>query len=317
MRFLGVDAGGTKTRVALCDERGEVLSKTLGGPANHLDIGIGKLKRTLQDCLNEINEDIAEVDLCVLGLSGAGFSQKSCDRLRDLMAPVVPSKRLIVVNDCILALRGALGTSRKSGTIVVAGTGSMVIGVDVNGNFHRTGGWGHIIGDSWSAYGLAFDSIKEVMKYWEGRGKPTSLVCHVEKVFDLHSIDDVLRYFYVEKHPKSHLASFAPFVLRCAEEGDEVAQTVVKRCIAELVDAVEPVLKRVGSDFLSYTGGLFNNSYFLRTVENSLQDLNVNFTEPSLPPLGGALLMAMEQFFTVKEEVEENLKRQLSEEGVH
>jgi len=317
MRFLGVDAGGTKTRVALCDESGEILSKVLGGPGNHLDIGIDKLKNTLQDCLNQIDENIAEVDLCILGLSGAGFSQKSCDRLRDLMRPIIPSKGLIVVNDCVIALKGALGTSRKSGAIVVAGTGSMVIGVDVNGNFHRTGGWGHIIGDPWSAYGLAFDSIKEVMKYWEGRGKPTSLVYHLEKAFDLHSIDDVLRYFYVEKHPKGHVASFAPFVLRSAEEGDEVAQMVVKRCIAELVDSVKPILKRVGSDFLSYTGGLFNNSYFLGTVKISLQDVNVNFTEPSLPPLGGALLMAMEQFFTVTEEIEENLKRQLSEESAH
>ncbi|HOJ88237.1 MAG TPA: BadF/BadG/BcrA/BcrD ATPase family protein [Pseudothermotoga sp.] len=314
MKFMGVDAGGTKTRMILCDENGNILSSVFGGPGNHLDIGIDGLKNTLLDCLQSVHHDLREIDACVLGLSGAGFSQKSCNRLCELIRPVIPARKLLVVNDCVIALKGSFGPERRSGTLIVAGTGSMVIGLDCNGQLYRTGGWGHIIGDVWSAYGIAFEAIKEVMRYWEDRGEFTTLVNHVESFLDLHSVDDVLRYFYVQKPSKSHLASFAPFVLESARYGDRIAQTIVQRAVDELVQAITPVIKSVNSDFLSYTGGLFRNPYFLSSVQNGVKrTLNIPLSEPYLPPIGGALIMAIESIIPTKEEIVQNLKKQFKE----
>ncbi|WP_041083878.1 N-acetylglucosamine kinase [Thermotoga profunda] len=312
MRFLGIDAGGTKTRIITCDETGRVISSALGGPGNHLDIGIEKLMATISECLKNMKQNSNEVDACVLGLSGAGFSKKSCDKLCELMKPVIPAKRIMVVNDCLIALIGSLGYIRKSGAIIVAGTGSMIVGIDENGNIYRVGGWGHIIGDIWSAYGIAFEAVKEVMRYWENRGEFTNLVQYVEEILNLHCVDDVLRYFYVDKHPKSHLASFAPFVLKCARENDHIARMIVQRSLEELINATGPVLKSIHSDFLSYTGGLFEEPYFFNSVQESMKrNFGISLQEPYLPPVGGALIMAMKLVFPVKDEVVQNLRDQL------
>ncbi|HEY8542794.1 MAG TPA: BadF/BadG/BcrA/BcrD ATPase family protein [Pseudothermotoga sp.] len=312
MRFLGLDAGGTKTRMVVCDENGKIVSSVLGGPGNHLDIGIERLKENISECLKIANQDPTEVDACVLGLSGAGFSKKSCDRLCELIKPVIPAKKLLVVNDCLIALTGSLGSKRKTGAIIVAGTGSMVIGIDETGNIYRTGGWGHIIGDMWSAYGIAFETVKEVMRYWEHRGKFTNLVQYVEKVLDLHCVDDVLRYFYVDKHPKSHLASLAPFVLRCARENDQVAKMILQKSVEELISATKPIIESIHTDFLSYTGGLFEEPYFFNLVQESIKkELGILLQKPCLPPIGGALIMAMNLTFPVRDEIVENLKDQL------
>ncbi|ABV34100.1 MULTISPECIES: N-acetylglucosamine kinase [Pseudothermotoga] len=311
MRFLGIDAGGTKTRLALCDENGIIISSVSGGPGNHLDIGIEKLKETILECLKAMGQDPVEIDAGVLGLSGAGFSKKSCDRLCELMKSVISARKLMVVNDCLIALMGALGHNKKSGAIIVAGTGSMIIGTDENGNIFRTGGWGHVVGDTWGAYGIAFEAVKEVMRYWENRGEFTNLVHHVERVLNFHCVDDVLRYFYVDRHPKSHFASFAPFVLKCARENDHVARMIIQRSIKELINAIKPVLKSIHSDFLSYTGGLFEEPYFFNLVQESVKkNFGISLQEPYLPPVGGALVMAIKLISSVKNEVVQNLRDQ-------
>ena len=38
--------------------------------------------------------------------------------------------------------------------VVIAGTGSIAVGVDADGRTARAGGWGHILGDEGSGYDL-------------------------------------------------------------------------------------------------------------------------------------------------------------------
>jgi len=310
MKFLGVDAGGTKTRLAVCNEKGKILAVGTGGPGNHYDVGMEGFKESLLKAMKDAGVEDWHFESAFLGVAGGGFSERSAGKIHEFLRNFLKADEISVINDCVVALRGALGM-RKKGVIIVAGTGSMVIGVDEEGKIHRVGGWGHLLGDPGSAYDISLDALKMVMKYWEGRERWTPLVEEFKRQMGLGDFSDVLRYFYSEKHPKSHLASFAKMVMKHAEEGDEISREIVLKNVKELVEGVEPVCRKVNSDFVSYSGGVFKSEHFRKLVEEELKKQGYELSKPELPPVGGALMLAISKLKVVNEKILENLKMDL------
>jgi N-acetylglucosamine kinase-like BadF-type ATPase len=52
---------------------------------------------------------------------------------------------------------------------VIAGTGSIAVGRARDGPTARAGGWGHLIGDEGSAYGVVLDAVRLVAHRTDGR----------------------------------------------------------------------------------------------------------------------------------------------------
>ena len=72
-----------------------------------------------------------------------------------------------MVNDGDLVV--AAGTPEGWGVGVIAGTGSIAVGRATDGRTARAGGWGHLIGDEGSAYGVVLETLRLVARRADGR----------------------------------------------------------------------------------------------------------------------------------------------------
>ena len=70
------------------------------------------------------------------------------ERARAALAPLAPTVR--IMSDVEAAYLGALGTG--AGVLLLAGTGSIALGRDAAGRWHRAGGLGPLLGDEGSAF---------------------------------------------------------------------------------------------------------------------------------------------------------------------
>ncbi len=303
--ILGIDAGGTKTRAIVIDENGDILYDGKGGAGNPLVVGVEGVYEAISNALGKFKEKRFEV--AILGLGGAGFDKEARKELAEKMKKVIEADKIEVYNDCYVAVRGAIGR-RKRGMIVLAGTGSMVIGIDERGNYYKAGGWGHLLGDEGSGYKISYDAIRAVMAYWEGMGPYTTLKDAVERVFGFKDFNDVVRFFYVEGGPRDKIASFSPYVLEYAEKGDYIAKKIVRENIKELTKGVGSVKLRMGDDYTSYGGGMFNSSYYRNVVREELKLIGFELFDPILSPIGGALFMGLSRIGILNDELFEKLK---------
>ena len=108
----------------------------------------------------------APVDVVCFGL--AGFDRPDDRQLLAGWADQARwGNRLVMVNDGDLVV--AAGTPAGWGVGVIAGTGSIAVGRAPDGRTARAGGWGHLIGDEGSAYGVVLDALRLVARRWDGR----------------------------------------------------------------------------------------------------------------------------------------------------
>ncbi|NOX67471.1 MAG: hypothetical protein GXO85_17125, partial [Chlorobi bacterium] len=134
--YIGLDGGGTKTKCVIVDNQMNVLSELVGGPSNFLVFGVDEVTESLfnliTDSIKQAGINTSEIDSVLLGTAGAG-RREDAERLEKSFIQKVtevnlPIKKFVVESDARIALEGAF--SGKSGSILIAGTGSIMFGKD-------------------------------------------------------------------------------------------------------------------------------------------------------------------------------------------
>lgn len=243
--FVGVDGGATKTLSVAADDKGEIIGIGEAGPSNYhtvgLDAAVKNINSSIRLALTNIKLEVA--DVVVLGLAGM-------DTLHDFRffeekaALKIVGKRVYVRHDAEIALVGA--TVGRPGVIVIAGTGSVAGARNRSGEYARCGGWGHLVGDEGSAYYIAIEGLREVLRAFDGRGEPTALTSEMLKALGIDSPDEILRKLYVEKMSTSDVARLAPLVTQLAIQGDKVALKIVEEAAEQLALHVIALVKKLG-----------------------------------------------------------------------
>lgn len=298
--ILGIDGGGTKTICLVADGQGRLLGQGRGGPSNYLKEGLyvakSSLRQAIQEALRSATVEPDRVKAVCAGLAGMDRAE---DRtvMRRVFRDLVPRARLFLVNDAYIALAGA--TEGRSGVIVISGTGSIALGVNRRGEQARAGGWGYLIGDEGSAFDIARRGLVAAFRDHDGRGPRTSLTERFIREFYLTRIDDLIPLFYTEYVRPSRIAGLFPLVLECAEEGDEVAVSIVERAAGSLFQAAQAVIERLrmgGEGFpVALSGGVLHHGRRLRARFEELlagDFPKARVVEPRLPAERGALLVA-------------------------
>ncbi|MFI5734386.1 N-acetylglucosamine kinase [Kribbella sp. NPDC051587] len=191
---------------------------------------------------------VGEVGVVALGLTGypaaAGAAEVFAARVQELLQ----ANEVRLTQDMVTAHAGALPDGY--GVVVAAGTGLVCLAVDRDGSWHKLDGHGYLFGDAGSAFAIGRAGLAAVQKARDGRGPGTKLA--------ETTLDPVT--FYRSPTLVDDVARFAPDVLRCAAEGDVVANGILTgaaRDIAETIDAA--VNKLIGTDPVpvACVGGLF------------------------------------------------------------
>jgi N-acetylglucosamine kinase-like BadF-type ATPase len=295
--FLGIDGGQSSTTAVIGDESGRVLGLGRGGPCNHVEGPEGRPKflNAIGGC---VGAAAAEAGLDRLNLSFecvcAGFSGGPADK-QALLNEIVPSARMHVTTDALIALSGA--TAGAPGIITIAGTGSISSGRNAAHKFARAGGWGYIFGDEGGGFDITRQALRAVLRNEEGWGPPTTL--RGLMVGETHASDanDLMHRFYTSDFPRPKIALLSKLVDRAAIEGDTVAQQILMNAAQQLATVTSAVrsqlFERGETAKVAHVGGVFRSAMLMERFRMlvELEDGN-QVISPRYGPAAGALIEA-------------------------
>ena len=290
--IAGLDGGGTKTRILIESLDGSFSEEKGFGAFNLNGIGVEAFQNLLEDITAYLDSKGECIALCI---GASGISNKKATSMIKEHFSSSPIKNWKLVGDHIIALHGAL--NGKEGIIVVCGTGSVTVGRNAKGEYARSGGWGHLIGDEGSGYGLGRDAFFAITKDIDGYGKKTMLTSLVAEKLNLRSKDDIISYVY--SGDKSAVAALSPIVEEAYLAGDSIAAAIIKKNACCIVDNIECVVGKLQLTFgrVALHGGVVNNETCMRREIISLMKKRLPYfscIHPEKDSLHGALMMAQE-----------------------
>jgi glucosamine kinase len=166
--LLGVDGGGTATRVRLADALGRELARASGGPSG---LGLGteqawsNILAAVADAFQSIGSDVPALDRCAAGFGLAGGHNRAW------LAPFVAADpgfaHIRVATDAFTTLLGAHAGS--PGVVIGIGTGSFGEALLPDGSRRQAGGWGFPSGDEASGAWLGLHAARHAQCALDGR----------------------------------------------------------------------------------------------------------------------------------------------------
>lgn len=298
--IIGMDGGGTKTHCLITNIEGEVLFDCTGGASNFLVIGTEKVSETLfnliQSCKQHLEINFSDISAILLGTTGAG-RRNDAEKLENAFKEFSKTRGtdldcFHVESDARIALEGAF--SGNPGSILIAGTGSIMFGKDSEGNIHRVGGFGRYLGDEGSGFVIGKKGLAVVSKEFDGRGIQTNISELVKEKFGIDSSEKLINEIYKNNFD---IASVAPAVIEAAEQGDAIALKIIDDETDELLLHLSAMTKKLNQPIMnvSFIGGIItHDNIYSRTLRKkvTLRLPNVKIKEPENSPAFGAVLMA-------------------------
>ncbi|MCZ2342300.1 MAG: N-acetylmuramic acid 6-phosphate etherase [Bacteroidales bacterium] len=269
---LGLDGGGSRTVALLAATRSDggwnILGRGEGGPSNMQSVGFAAAFSALDEAIASAFASAGlarqEVYRACLGLAGAGRPEEQQCFL-DWAAGIGLADGVYATGDSTLLI--AAGTPDGWGLSVVSGTGSMAYARSRDGHAYRAGGWGPLMGDEGSGYAVALAGLRAAARATDGRGATTALTDRLLAAFGLHSVEDLIGVVY-RGSDRATIASLAPVVLAVADEGDAVAEDIVRNAAVELAAAAAAAARPLGFGSpipVALAGGLLVSSNSFRT----------------------------------------------------
>lgn len=263
---LGIDGGGTKTRAAAIQSRGEFGAAAAGvaGPSNIAAVGADAAARAVEDAIARALDQlaasagaVAAICAAVAGYSHVEARAQFAARLRERF----PDALLEVAPDYAAAFTGALAGG--CGVVVIAGTGQISYGENESGHSARCGGYGYLIDDAGSGYGVGREALAAVLRAGDGSGPATALSDVVYRRLAVDGPEQIIAGVYGGAIDRLAIASLAAGIMAAAEEGDEVASAIAHRSARSLAQLASSVGGRLFSTETKYhvatIGSLWNS----------------------------------------------------------
>lgn len=300
---LAIDGGGSRTRCVAADASGRVRGTAVAGPSNVVQCAPDVVRQNVQAAMAaavlEAGARRDRVAAVAAGHAGVFPDGKNGTGVARFLKAFYGDIPLVVTGDNVIALRGAL-PREASGVVVIAGTGSSVIGRSPAGEWVRVGGGGPLLGDEGSGYQVALDGLRAAWRARDGRGRPTALSDALLRALGLARWEDAVEKLYGSGTSRESIAALATTVAEAGAAGDAVASDILRRAGHELGLAAAAAVRNLGAGtacVVSYGGAVFDCGgaiveAFADTLRSACPDAVVR--PPALAPVGGAFLMALE-----------------------
>ena len=185
MRYLGIDGGGSKTAFLLVDEYYNEICHVEAGPSNWLSVGADAAKHAITQGISHLRE---RPNIVCAGFAGAARSD-SAAFYKQVLESLIPGAQIIIESDAFIASIGAIGID--PGILLIAGTGSIVIGRDKSRNMFRVGGWGPYFGDEGSGFWVGREAVRQALRSLDVH-TPTEFSNRIATQLGLRTISDVV-----------------------------------------------------------------------------------------------------------------------------
>lgn len=260
MIVLGADVGGTSCRVALFNAGAERGRADGSGGTMRPGHGVALAAQVAALATPLLHRaGIKRADVLVVGAAGAGREGERLE-LEEALRGHHLAWRAVVTTDAALARAAAFGSG--PGVLLIAGTGSIAIGRDVDGSARRAGGLGWRMGDQGSGYWLGHRALEAVGAMHDGLGPATRLTEALCAAAGVQGIAGLVRWSTTA--PTALVAALAPAVLATAERGDPVAAQLRYDAVTALVRLAKAA--GAGKAPVACSGGLIAPGRALRSA---------------------------------------------------
>lgn len=239
--FLALDAGGTKTDYVLADET-TIFARVRSGTIKRLRTDTSTALANLEGALGELAQrtglNLRDVTRCCVGTAG-----ESVPLVIDWLGAEISARvggELLVLGDVEIALDAAFRGA--PGVLVLSGTGSNVAGRGPDGAISTTGGWGPLLADQASGHRIGHEALRAIFLAKDESRKST-LLEGVMQFWKLAKLEHLIEF--ANQTPTPDLSQLAPLVVSCAEEGDVIADHVLRSQGRELGYLVRLLIRRL------------------------------------------------------------------------
>jgi len=300
--LLGVDGGNSKTDYLLCRTNGEFVDILRCPTCSHERFGnydgMESAMRAHLDILFQRNNiTVQNIAAATFGLAGADLPSQ-IEALNQRVS-AIGFKRFALANDGILGVKAMA----ESGVCAINGTGTVIVGIDENGQVLQVGGIGIMSGDTAGGAFIMREGIKAVYSYFYRLGKPTLLA---PKLLNMLGIETPAGLFDAISDSQL-LARITKDVISAIDtaalDGDDVAKEILDNvgksigegvcgCIRNLDFSKEITIVMAGSiwNIIKYPGMVDN----FKTIVADHAAKGCQFVHLESPPALGALFWAKE-----------------------
>ncbi|MEU6012566.1 BadF/BadG/BcrA/BcrD ATPase family protein [Streptomyces sp. NPDC047515] len=244
---LAIDAGNSKTDVALIGADGTILSTGRGGGFQPPVVGIEAAVDVLGAAVGQALElsgvpavAVTHVSAC---LANADLPVEE-KQLAQALGARGWGATVEVRNDTFAILRA--GVDEPRGVAVVCGAGINCVGMVPDGRTARFPAIGRISGDWGGGAGLAEEAMWFASRAEDGRGEPTELARTLPGHFGLGSMYALIEALHLGHVEFERRHELAPVLFATAAAGDPVAGALVDRLAQEVVAMASVALGRLG-----------------------------------------------------------------------
>ena len=282
MRYLGIDGGGSKTSFLLVDEYYNEICHLESGPSNWLSVGADAAKQAITQGISYLTE---RPNIVCAGFAGAA-RHDSAAFYKEVLESLIPEAQIIIESDAFIASIGAIGVD--PGILLIAGTGSIVIGRDKARNMFRIGGWGPYFGDEGSGFWIGREAVREALRSLDLQAS-TEFSNRIAGRLGLKSISEVVSGWASGKIGVPEIAGLFPEVVSMYPQ--EPCKRILTQAASHLRSMVEIASKRVGLDDWRRS---LSGSVAAHPVMRELMGLE--FEQPRHSPEWGAVIWARQHF---------------------
>lgn len=294
MKYICVDAGGTKTKFVLYSEEGKILDQETLPSCHFMRVGYDGMTEILEEGFNILKERNTENDqefMLSMGLAGYGREDRIRENIEIAIRNTFKNEQYVLKNDIETAIEGAfLG---EDGIMLIAGTGSIAF-CKYQGQIRRSGGWGFLFGDEGSAYWLAKRMLEVFSKEDDGRLNKTQIYDLLMKKLNLQHGHDLITYVRETLgNSREHIAKLAEILYEAARMGDLEAVKIYDEGAEELARLIEAAGIDTTSEVeVAVFGGVFEAKELILDPLRKYLPERFRIILPKAPPEYGAFLLA-------------------------
>ncbi len=284
MIILGVNGGGTGTEAIACDEHGSLIGTGSAGGSNYYNVGLAAAAASIRRAVRAAGVRRADAACFALASVDTESSvRKMTSALRGL------ARSVIVDQDAFGELYGETGGG--PGVMVVAGTGSVVLGYDGRRRY-RASGCGYLLGDDGSGYSIGREGLRAAFRVLNAGSRKTVLTRAIMASISADDLDDMVAWAYANAHAIDKIAALQVAVDRACAKGDREAEKIMDDASTRLAGYAVGIAGRAGVRLVHVTGGVFKSYRFKRSFFSAIRAANMRVAVAQKPKAFGALLMA-------------------------
>jgi glucosamine kinase len=244
--LIGIDGGGTKTKVKITDQNGKLIGAARGGAAQ-IRYSVAEAWSSIMSAIDSalagtgLDYNNPDVDFYVaMGLAGTEVAAAK----EEFLAQTHPFTSLKLYSDAYTACLGAHAAS--DGGVLIMGTGVHARAI-VGAKEYRVGGWGFPHDDQGGGAWLGLAAVQHAFAVHDGREQPTPLSEHVLAQFET----EAELVAWATASDARGFAILAPIVMACARHQNKKAREIVLQAANYLEIAIETLISKSGKPDLA------------------------------------------------------------------